>query len=303
MRLKSNKYKLLLKNLHFYLKNNFKSISCSSFKINSTPLKTKVLYRFLYLLLAVLLVSFSDPYTIKRISDPNFRYEFYTTDKKVNPKKNKIYFWFKGGLIHNSQAGIVGELLHDKFVKMYHSNQLAEQGQFKNGLKVGFWKTWYPNGVIQTTQYWKNGLKSGKYFRYSENGIITARGNYNGGIMNGKWIDYEKKDTLTYKRGAVFIKKTKLSRVEKFKLKQESNKADRAKKTLQESEELKNASILATYKATAKENEKTWKESKKAVKETEKAKRAAKGDSKIKIFFKKLFGKKQPKQKNHGKSS
>lgn len=273
------------------------------FKINPIPLKTKVLYRFSYFLLAILLVSFSDPYTIKRISDLNFRYEFYTTEKKVNPRTNKIYFWFKGGLIHNSQAGISGELLHDKFIKMYHSNQLAEQGEFKNGLKVGLWKTWHPNGVIQTTQHWNNGLKSGKYFRYDENGMVAEKGSYYGGIMTGKWIDYEKKDTLTYKRGAVFIKKTKLSKVEKFKLKQESNNADRAKKTLQESEELKNASTLATYKTTAKENEKTWKENKKAAKESEKARKAAKGDSKIKVFFKKIFGKKQPKQKTNGKSS
>lgn len=266
-------------------------------------MKTKVLYRFSYLLLAILLVSFSDPYAIKRISDLNFRYEFYTTEKKVNPKTNKIYFWFKGGLIHNSQAGISGELLHDKFIKMFHSNQLAEQGEFKNGLKVGLWRTWHPNGIIQTTQQWNYGLKSGKYFRYDENGMIAEKGNYNGGIMTGKWIDYEKKDTLTYKRGVVFIKTTKLSKVEKFKLKQENNKADRAKKTLQESEELKNTFTLATYKTIAKENEKTWKENKKAAKETEKAKKAAKGDSKIKIFFKKLFDKKQSKQKNNGKSS
>lgn len=265
-------------------------------------MKTKVISRFLYLLLAVLLVSFSDPYTIKRISDLNFRYEFYTTEKKVEPKTNKIYYWFKGGIIHNTQAGIIGELLHDKFVKMYHSNQLAEQGEFKNGLKVGFWKTWHPNGTIQTTQYWKNGLKSGKYFRYDKNGTIAERGNFNRGLMSGKWIDYEKKDTLTYRRGIVFIETMKLSKVEKFKLKQENNKSYRDKKVQQESEELKNTSILATYKATAKENEKAWKENKKIAKEKEKAKKVAKGDSKIKVFFIKLFEKKQPKPKTNGKS-
>ena len=31
----------------------------------------------------VLLVSFTDPYSIKRISDANFRYEFYTSTKEV----------------------------------------------------------------------------------------------------------------------------------------------------------------------------------------------------------------------------
>jgi hypothetical protein len=266
-------------------------------------LKTKVLSHFLYLILAFLLVSFSDPYTIKRISDLNFRYEFYTTEKKVNPKTNKIYYWFKGGLIHNTQAGITGELLHDKYIKMYPNNQLAEQGEFKNGLKIGLWKTWHPNGSIQTTQHWSNGLKSGNYYRYDENGLITEKGSYSNDIMTGKWIDYKKKDTLIYKRGVVFVKKSKLSKLEKFKFEQENTKAERAKKAIQESQELKDATTLANLKAAAKENRKTLKENKRIAKQIKKSENVTKENSKIKTFFKNLFSKKQSKQKKNAKSA
>lgn len=261
-------------------------------------MKTKVLSRFSHLLLAVLLMSFSDSYTIKRVSDLNFRYEFYTTEKKINPKTNKIYYWFKGGLIHNTQSGIAGDLLDDKFIKMYHSNQLAEQGEFKKGLKVGLWKSWHPNGTIETTQHWHNGLKTGGFYHYDENGAIVEKGYYSRNKKQGDWIDYIKKDTLIYKRGAVVVpKKQKASKLEKFKLKQQNNRIEQSKKELQESKELKDASLLDTYKATAKANKKVLKESKKALKENEKAaKKPVKGDSKIKKVFKNLFSQKVPKQ-------
>lgn len=181
--------------------NNIKSYFGSGLKIKDISLKAKMLYPFLYLLLAALLLSFSDPYTIKRISDLNFRYEFYTTDKLVKLQANKTYFWFKGGAIHNTQGGIAGTVLNDKFVKMYHSNQLAEQGKFENGLKVGLWTSWHPNGTIQTTQNWKKGLRNGIYYRYDLQGGLAEEGRYKKDKKQGKWIDYEKKDTIVYKRG------------------------------------------------------------------------------------------------------
>lgn len=180
-------------------------------------MKTKSILLFLVLISAFLLLSFSDPYTIKRISDANFRYEFYTTGKKTKPKDDKIYYWFKGGLIHNTQSGMAGELLQDKFVKMYHSNQLAEQGTFKKGLKIGLWKTWHTNGMIETTQKWNNGLQYGSFFRYNENGLIVQKGNFKYGKKHGTWIDYIKKDTVVYKRSLIFIKNAKISKVEKEK--------------------------------------------------------------------------------------
>lgn len=296
------------------VKNNLKKSLRASLKIKDISLKTKMLYPFLYLLLAVLLLSFSDPYTIKRISDLNFRYEFYTTDNLVKPQANKTYFWFKGGAIHNTQGGIAGTVLNDKFVKMYHSNQLAEQGEFENGLKVGLWTTWHPNGTIQTTQNWKKGVRNGIYYRYGLQGGLAEEGKYKKDKKHGKWIDYEKKDTIVYKRGLAVIKKSKISKAEKFKLKQESNKKDEDKKALQKSDELKNTADLAAYKDTAKANketkkvkekderakEKVLKEKEKA---TKKAEKEAKGDSKIKAFFKKTWGKIQPKSKPNAKSS
>ncbi|TRW90126.1 toxin-antitoxin system YwqK family antitoxin [Flavobacterium sp. GT3R68] len=232
-------------------------------------------------------MSFSDPYTIKRISDANFRYEFYTTDKKIKPKSNKIYYWFKGGAIHNAQAGATGMLLNDKFLKMYHSNQLAEQGEFKNGLKVGLWKSWHPNGTIQTTQYWDNGFRTGLYYRYDENGAEVEKGNYRSDKKHGQWVDYAKKDTVVYKRGTVFVKKPKLSKAQKAALKIEKKKASEAKKVLKETEK--------NQKAVAKANKKTSKPAKGSKEASDKPKKEN--------FFKRLFSKKPSKQNTNGQGA
>ncbi|RYG50323.1 MAG: hypothetical protein EOO01_10975 [Chitinophagaceae bacterium] len=166
-------------------------------------------------LLVFLLLSFSDPFSVKRISDKEFRYEFYTTQKEVRPKSGRQYYWFKGGAIHNAQAGIAGELLTGRFIKTYHSNQIAEQGEFDNGLKRGLWKTWYQDGTLQSEQYWNDGQRDGEWRAYDFSGVMTVAGKYQKGLRDGRWIDYQKKDTVMYRDDAVFVKKPKLSREEK----------------------------------------------------------------------------------------
>jgi hypothetical protein len=201
-----------------------------------------LLFRNIFIISALGLVSFQDPYSIKRISDKNFRYEFYTSSKRIDPSENKTYFWFKGGLIHETDYGVAGEVLNGNFKKYFHSNQLAEQGVFKKGLKVGLWKSWYENGKIETTQIWKSGQKNGNFFRYDSNGEILEKGNYKKNLKHGLWIDMIQKDSLTYKKGSIFLKKKKFSKEEKAKIKQEKNHKKEAvkKNKLDSKKETKN---------------------------------------------------------------
>jgi hypothetical protein len=90
-------------------------------------MKGKYLALFIIVFLAALLSSFKDPIQKKKITDVNFRYEFYTTQKDATPKQGIIYSWFKGGAIHTTENGASGELLHSSFEKFYLDNQLAEK--------------------------------------------------------------------------------------------------------------------------------------------------------------------------------
>ncbi len=233
------------------------------------------------LILILISFSFSDPYTLKRISDSDFRYEFYTTDKKIKPKSTKTYYWFKGGLIHSAQAGVAGELLNGKFTKMFHSNQLAEQGEFRNGLKIGLWRTWHANGIVETTQYWNGGLRTGLSYRYDKNGEVIEKGSFKANKKHGTWIDSIKKDTVIFKNGTIVSKKLKVSKEDKAKLKEERQKAKKSKRAEKEAEKNK--------KLTKKSNN-IDPQIKKELVESDSAK------SEKRSFFKRIFGKKQTKQ-------
>lgn len=225
-----------------------------------------------------LLTAFSDPYTIKRISDANFRYEFYTTQNDNNIKDNRFYFWFKGGAVHSTQGGSSGELLHGLYKKYFHSNQLAESGKFKKGLKVKLWKTWHENGNIETIQRWSDGLQTGTYYRYDENSVLVEKGNYKFGKKNGKWIDLIQKDTLIYKNGKIYTPKPKLTKEEKKVLKEEKKKQKELKKAAaKEKEKIKTNDKQKATKDKTPKNEKTVKKEN---------------------FFKRLFGKKTKNDKS-----
>lgn len=236
-----------------------------------------------------LVVAFTDPYSIKRISDANFRYEFYTSTKEIKPKTSKIYFWFKGGAIHNAKAGVSGQLLDGNFKKFYHSNQLAEEGNFKKGLKIGLWKSWFENGNLKTTQYWNNGLQTGFYYAYDASGNTIEKGNYKKGQKHGNWINYISKDTVIYKNGIVFTPKPKLSKEEKIALKAK-NKAEKEAKAIAKEKERE-------AKKTAKEQEKKQNEvnkeqkSKPSSNKTQPKSQAQ--PEKKNNFFKRLFSKKE----------
>ena len=171
---------------------------------------------------------------LKRCSDKYYRYEFYVTQKTVNIKKDRLYFWFKGGAVHSANAGANGLLLDKMFTKTFHSNQLAEQGVFKKGLKSGLWKEWHENGELKTEHYYKSGRKQGKFLLYDENGGLIEKGYYKRNLKDGKWVNFVNKDTIFYKRGVPKEKKKKLTK-EEIKLekqtKKDLRKAEKAKKT------------------------------------------------------------------------
>lgn len=166
--------------------------------------------KYFLLIVLFMLFGFGGTSLKKRISDANWRYEFYTTDKVVTPKSEREYYWFKGGLIHKSEYGTGGELLHKDFYKYYHSNQLAETGQYKCGLKEGYWKTWFENGALQSEVYWSSGQRDGSYYMYDQTGFLVEKGRFKNNKKHGRWINYISKDTLKYRRGELVIKKVKV---------------------------------------------------------------------------------------------
>jgi hypothetical protein len=274
--------------------------------------------RYFLLFSALIFLSFADVSPKKRISDEHYRYEFYTTNKVISPDEGREYFWFKGGLIHNSEYGVGGELLHNDFFKYYHSNQLAEAGKFKKGLKEGYWKTWFENGTLQSKVYWDNGQKDGTYYGYDQTGFLTETGKYKNNLKEGRWINYISKDTLKYRDGKVVVKKEKVKKT-KDTLQQKENKPGffkrlfgKKNKATKDGEVTTPSAKKTGAMAPAQNQEKkdgffkrlfSKKDKSNSTKNNTKTAKVATPQNKDDGFFKRLFSKKDKQQKTNGTGS
>lgn len=138
----------------------------------------------------------------KVISDDNYNYTFYVSDKsKSNFENYKEYYWFKSGKIHSSFGGSSGQILHGLYNKTFRGNGAAEQGEFYFGLKNKVWKNWYENGKIKNIYNWQKGMLSGKYQEFTESGLLVVSGKYKSNKKHGRWIYYKTKDTIYYRKG------------------------------------------------------------------------------------------------------
>lgn len=248
----------------------------------------KANYSILAILFVLSLFSFGTPPQKKKITDVNFRYEFYTSVKAIEPKADRMYYWFKAGAIHNSEDDVTGELLHDVYIKYYLDNQLAEKGSFEYGQKKGSWKTWHQNGMLDTQQYWQEGRRHGNYYSYDTKGNLLEKGNYRKGKKNGRWINYFLKDTVQYKNDLPLIKKVK-------KTKEERKVAREERKNLRKQ---KDAEFEARKKARALEKEEKAKKKEQLLLEKQ---NSVEGDTIKKAgFFKRIFSTKAKKPNGNG---
>lgn len=218
---------------------------------------------------------FAQDYGRKKIGDKNFRYEFYTSDAVPAFRSGVMYYWFKGGAIHQSESSFSGQVLDGKFEKFFLNTQLAEQGLFKLGLKHGLWYSWHQNGKLAEEATWRSGIKRGEYKSFDENGFLIESGKYRKGKKHGRWINWIKKDTIVYNRGVIIPKKIKQPKKEKSKV------------PLSEEE-------LKKPKQTAGKTKKKSEE-----KRIEKTKQTH--DNSKQGFFKRLFSKKKKNTSNSGK--
>ena len=101
--------------------------------------------------------------------------------KKIRYNNELDYTWFKSQKIMETQGRSSGNLLHGKFSMFYMDGQLAEQGEFKYGVKNGQWSAWYSNGKYKTIVNYKKGRLHGYYANYDEDGNIIAEGKYKKG--------------------------------------------------------------------------------------------------------------------------
>ncbi len=88
---------------------------------------------------------------------------------------------------------ILGEMAN---LPDYGPKAVVEEGKYNNSLKVGIWKHYFPNGVIQNKLTYENNRPNGYAIMYHENGKVSEEGNW----KNNRWVGNYK---LYYDNGNV----------------------------------------------------------------------------------------------------
>lgn len=75
---------------------------------------------------------------------------------------------------------------------------ISEEGQYENGLSIGKWIGYYPNGKILMSINYENGLKQGKFISYDEKGRVEVLGTFVDDKKEGEWLFKRGKKKVFY---------------------------------------------------------------------------------------------------------
>lgn len=138
---------------------------------------------------------FKDESSVKRYVNTNdsiVEFNALCKEKEIKTKPGCEYLWYKSDKIRKTENGYSGKLLHGQYQVFYYpSMKLKRQGQLKNGLQNGIWKSWYQNSKLRASTSWKNGKLHGTCTYYSDNGDIQKVLNYKHGVLHGNCNYYK----------------------------------------------------------------------------------------------------------------
>ena len=82
----------------------------------------------------------------------------------------------------------------------YLSNEVIEEGQFKNSRKEGVWRKYFPGGQMKSEITYINGRPTGEFETYYPNGQLEEKGNWKGRVYTGSFERYYEDGTLSQKK-------------------------------------------------------------------------------------------------------
>ncbi|HTA82305.1 MAG TPA: hypothetical protein VK783_05215 [Bacteroidia bacterium] len=79
----------------------------------------------------------------------------------------------------------------------YDNGKVKMQGNSKNGSRDGEWKSFFPDGQLQSDEFFTAGKPDGKVTVYYENGKKMYEGENNNGELKGVWTYWDDKGKVT----------------------------------------------------------------------------------------------------------
>ena len=150
-------------------------------------------------------------------NDSLIRLNICNVNPKVKVKSNLRYYWYMSHSVYSNQGGFSGHLLNGRYLVFDKDRRLRVDGNFKDGLKVGVWKTWNASGVLESEYTWEKGLRDGTAILYTSLGSVYKEIPYSDDVVDGSIIVHngDKIEKLKYNDGVAVSKKVKKSTIQK----------------------------------------------------------------------------------------
>lgn len=103
-----------------------------------------------------------------------------------------------GKFIYYSTVEAFNELYSLSYYFENKSTFVSEQGAFKDGLSVGRWISYYPDGKILASVNFQDGLQQGEFVNYDSKGRVETLGSYINGKKEGEWLFKRGKKKVFY---------------------------------------------------------------------------------------------------------
>ncbi len=194
-------------------------------EMDNTRRDLSVLLLMLFILFCPSKANSQEKYPSLSVHQNDLKIVFHYCDSKIKPSDDVMYYWMKYRVVHTTEGGYAGQLLHGDYQEYFISGQLKTSGTFKKGAKEGQWKIWYENGKTEGIFLWKKGLLDGKFMTYYEDGKIKERGKYRNNTKHGVVAQFDKLGNMTklrYRNGnRVDREAKKESRLKAKKVKEE----------------------------------------------------------------------------------
>lgn len=88
------------------------------------------------------------------------------------------------------------ETRHGSYTEYYPEGQLFQQGQYKDGLKVGEWTYWHANGQVAKKIKYDKGMLEGDWDVLRDNGRKSAHREFKDNKKHGEWFYYDEEGDI-----------------------------------------------------------------------------------------------------------
>lgn len=113
--------------------------------------------------------------------------------KYINHLKDSIWNYFSdvNGELISKETYKNGKLNGESLTFYPESGKVTESIEFKNDLKDGDFRKYFPDGSIMTEGKYKNDQLVGDFILYFPNGKIQLKGKYKNGRQIGNWLYFD----------------------------------------------------------------------------------------------------------------